>query len=123
MGQGGAGLHPRPLAGTAPGCAAEGLYDPCLSLHSQGRAVGNDVSADEGPDSGTGANRGGKSTFLRSVGLAQLMMQCGMFVAATSFAAGPCPRVFTHFKRDEDPSMKGGKLDEELARMSATSPT
>jgi DNA mismatch repair ATPase MutS len=48
------------------------------------------------------------------------MMQCGMFVAATSFASDPCGRVFTHFKRDEDPSMKGGKLDEELARMSVT---
>ena len=30
----------------------------------------------------TGANQGGKSTFLRSVGLAQLMMQCGMLVPA-----------------------------------------
>ena len=30
----------------------------------------------------TGANGGGKSTFLRGIGLAQLMMQCGMFVAA-----------------------------------------
>jgi DNA mismatch repair ATPase MutS len=28
----------------------------------------------------TGANQGGKSTFLRSVGIAQLMMQAGMFV-------------------------------------------
>ncbi|WP_226805423.1 MutS-related protein [Agriterribacter humi] len=30
----------------------------------------------------TGANQGGKSTFLRSIGIAQLMMQSGMFVAA-----------------------------------------
>ena len=35
----------------------------------------------------TGANEGGKSTFLRSVGLAQLMMQAGMFVAAREFRA------------------------------------
>jgi DNA mismatch repair ATPase MutS len=33
----------------------------------------------------TGANQGGKSTFLRSVGLAQLMMQAGMYVGAESF--------------------------------------
>jgi hypothetical protein len=39
----------------------------------------------------TGANQGGKSTFLRSVGLAQLMMQCGLFVAAESFTASVSP--------------------------------
>ena len=83
--------------------------------------MGNDVSA-EGKTLVvvTGANRGGKSTFLRSVGVAQLMMQAGMSVPARSFAAGVCPGVFTHFKRDEGAAMVGGKLDEELARMSAT---
>jgi DNA mismatch repair ATPase MutS len=86
-----------------------------------GRTVGNDVRT-EGKTLVvvTGANRGGKSTFLRSAGLAQLMMQCGMAVAASSYAAAVCPAVFTHFKRNEDPAMEGGKLDEELARMSVT---
>ena len=97
-----------------------GLYDVCLSLSVEQRAVGNEVNAD-----GkqliviTGANQGGKSTFLRSVGLAQLMMQSGMFVAATSFEANVCEGVFTHFNREEDAAMKSGKLDEELRRMSA----
>jgi DNA mismatch repair ATPase MutS len=66
----------------------------------------------------TGANRGGKSTFLRSVGQAQLMMQCGMFVAAGAYRASACDGLFTHFKREEDSSMRSGKLDEELGRMS-----
>ena len=66
----------------------------------------------------TGANHGGKSTFLRSVGLAQLMMQAGMFVPAESFAASVSTGVFTHFKREEDATMEKGKLDEELDRMS-----
>ena len=66
----------------------------------------------------TGANQGGKSTFLRSLGLAQLMMQAGMFVAAESFAADVCTGLFTHFRREEDATMKSGKLDEELGRMS-----
>ena len=35
----------------------------------------------------TGANQGGKSTFLRSVGLAQVMMQSGLFVGAEAFGA------------------------------------
>jgi DNA mismatch repair ATPase MutS len=67
----------------------------------------------------TGANRGGKSTFLRSIGLAYLMMQAGMLVPAESFRAGVCKGIFTHFKREEDAGMKSGKLDEELSRISA----
>ena len=66
----------------------------------------------------TGANGGGKSTFLRSVGLAQLMMQCGMFVAAESLQADVSDGVFTHFRREEDAGMEKGKLGEELSRMS-----
>ena len=98
---------------------AKGLYDPCLALTLKARAVGNDLEADGKPLVFiTGANQGGKSTFLRSVGLAQLMMECGMFVGAESFTANMCRGLFTHFKREEDTSLKSGKLDEELARMS-----
>jgi DNA mismatch repair ATPase MutS len=66
----------------------------------------------------TGANRGGKSTFLRSVGLAQLMMQCGIFVTADSFSSSVHSGLFTHYKREEDRNMRSGKFDEELVRMS-----
>lgn len=66
----------------------------------------------------TGANQGGKSTFLRGVALAQLMMQCGMFVAAKELRTDVRSGVFTHFKREEDATMKSGKFDEELGRMS-----
>jgi hypothetical protein len=102
-----------------PKHTARGLYDVCLALCKDGRVVGNDLDAD-GKTLAiiTGANQGGKSTFLRSVGLAQLMMQCGMFVPAESFSADVRARVFTHFKREEDATMQSGKLDEELSRMS-----
>jgi DNA mismatch repair ATPase MutS len=98
----------------------QGLYDVCLALTLKQRIVGNDILAD-GKDLViiTGANQGGKSTFLRSIGLAQLMMQCGMFVPAESFSANLCEGLFTHYKRKEDPTMKSGKLDEELDRMSS----
>ena len=96
-----------------------GLFDVCLSLHMQERVAGNSADADnKNLILITGANQGGKSTFLRSIGLAQLMMQCGMFVGAEAFEAELCPALFTHFKREEDPTMKSGKFDEELARMS-----
>lgn len=66
----------------------------------------------------TGANQGGKSTFLRSIGIAQVMMQCGLFVGAKSFESGIYPAFFTHFTRREDSEMNSGRLDEELGRMS-----
>jgi DNA mismatch repair ATPase MutS len=66
----------------------------------------------------TGANQGGKSTLLRSLGLAHLMMQAGMFAGARSFRVGVCNGLFTHYKREEDATMERGKLDEELSRMS-----
>ena len=99
--------------------SARGLYDVCLTLHVPGRVVGNDVDAvDRSLVMVTGANQGGKSTFLRSVGLAQLMMQCGMYVAAESFRSDVRDGIFTHYKREEDTTMRSGKLDEELLRMS-----
>ncbi|MGC8494397.1 MAG: MutS-related protein [Syntrophobacteraceae bacterium] len=96
-----------------------GLYDVCLTLTMEQRAVGNDMNAD-GKDVAiiTGANRGGKSTFLRSIGLAQLLMQCGMFAPAGTFSSNICRGLFTHYKREEDQTMKSGKFDEELGRMS-----
>jgi hypothetical protein len=97
-----------------------GLYDVSLALTMKQKVVGNDVDADSKDlVMITGANQGGKSVFLRSIGLAQLMMQCGMFVPAESFSANLCSGLFTHYKREEDTSMESGKFDEELGRMSA----
>jgi DNA mismatch repair ATPase MutS len=91
-----------------------------LTFHLDRRAVGNDIDANGVRLTMiTGANQGGKSTFLRSVGIAQLMMQAGMFVAAEQLSASVATGVYTHFKREEDVSMTHGKLDEELHRMSA----
>jgi DNA mismatch repair ATPase MutS len=109
---------PVPLSRDSPDFTCTDLRDASLALRTE-RVVGNDLAAD-----GkvlviiTGANSGGKSTFLRSVGLAQLMMQSGMFVTAGSLRATVCPQVFTHFIREEDREMISGRLDEELARMS-----
>ncbi len=110
---------PEPVAEGGLGLAAEGIYDVCLTLHLQDRVVGNEVNADDKAlVMITGANQGGKSTLLRSLGLAQLMMQSGMFVGAQAFRASACAGIFAHYKREEDTTMESGKLDEELKRMS-----
>jgi hypothetical protein len=109
---------PDPLDWNPAVFSGRDLRDTSLALRAD-RVVGNDVDAD-----GktlviiTGANSGGKSTFLRSIGLARLMMQCGMFVTARSLRASACQQIFTHFIREEDPAMVSGRLDEELRRLS-----
>ena len=108
---------PRQASPSVFSCAD--LRDACLELQSTGPVIGNDVQADgKSLVIITGANSGGKSTFLRSVGVAQLMMQCGLFVTAQSYQANVDAGIFTHFIREEDPSMTSGRLDDELRRMS-----
>jgi len=97
----------------------EDLYDVSLALLKEGKVVPNTLNLD-GKELVfiTGANQGGKSTFLRSVGQAQVMLQSGMFVGAKSFSANIASGIFTHFIKEEDVKLESGKLDEELSRLS-----
>ena len=110
-----------PLLSVIDGTARSwnGLYDVSLALAKKAAVVSNDLET-HGKRLYviTGANQGGKTTFLRSMGQAQLMAQCGMPVGASGFSAPIRQSVFSHFKREEDSEIKRGKLDEELARMS-----
>ena len=110
---------PIPVAAGERRHSFSGSYDACLALVLERGIVSNDLDANSMElVIITGANQGGKSTFLRSIGVSQLMMQCGMFTPAESFCSNLCDGLFTHYKREEDASMKSGKLDEELSRMS-----
>ena len=66
-----------------------GLRDACLELQSPDPGCGQRREWRTGRPIViiTGANSGGKLTFLRSVGVAQLMMQCGLFVTAGAYRA------------------------------------
>jgi DNA mismatch repair ATPase MutS len=95
------------------------LYDVSLALSQEHKVVSNDLDTDSKDVTViTGANTGGKSTFMRSVGLARLMMQAGLFAPAAALSANLCFGICTHYKREEDAGMESGKLDEELSRMS-----
>jgi hypothetical protein len=112
--------YPVPAPMGAERLAARGLYDASLALTLGAEVTGNDIEADgRRLIMVTGANQGGKSTFLRSVGQAQLMLQAGMFAPAKALSGSLCSGLFTHYKREEDAAMERGKLDEELERMSA----
>lgn len=111
---------PDPQPARSASLETRGLIDAALAVRSRADVIGNDLDA--GGSSAvviTGANQGGKSTFLRALGLAQLMMQAGMFVTAHGYEASIAAGVFTHYRREEDAGLEHGKLDEELARMSA----
>lgn len=95
------------------------LKELAMCLEYVGKVVDNSLSLDSKDLTlVTGANQGGKSTFLRSIGIAQVMLQCGMSVPATDYVSDLYPALFTHFTRREDSAMNSGRLDEELRRMS-----
>lgn len=93
------------------------LYDVGLALSQQKKVVGNTLNLN-----GcrliliTGANQGGKSTFLRSIGIAQMMFQAGLFVGASYYESSLYQGLYTHFRKDEDMKMNRGKLSDELKR-------
>ena len=97
----------------------ENLYELSMAVYAQKKPVGNSiVFKDNRMTLITGANQGGKSTFLRSYGIAQVLMQCGMPVPASKFSAPVYRQIFTHFTRSEDEQLSNGRLSEELQRMS-----
>lgn len=106
---------PEPMA-----LCARSLADPVLALGGGGTPVANDVPADGARlILVTGPNQGGKSTFLRSLGTAQVFMMCGLFVPAAAYRSSLTPDVLTHFPRREEEGMTKGRLAEELARLSS----
>ncbi len=65
----------------------------------------------------TGPNRGGKTTYLRAVGVVQVLGQCGLPVPARAARVAACDRLLTHFPAPEQGGAGQGRLDEEAARM------
>jgi DNA mismatch repair protein MutS len=111
--------------------AAE-IYNVDLALHllkqSGGkregigsRIVRNDFTQDE---KGriiilTGPNRGGKTTFLQAIGLAQVMMQAGLYVPARTSAMSVCDSVLTHYPALEKLEQGTGRFGEEARRIAS----
>lgn len=112
-------MMPTPLPQGTTDTAFENLYELSMAVYAQKKPVGNSLRLqDNRMTLITGANQGGKSTFLRSYGIAQVLMQCGMPVPASKFSAPVYPQIFTHFTRSEDEQLSNGRLSEELQRMS-----
>lgn len=95
------------------------LVDLGLGLQNQSCPVGNEIHFDDARLCIiSGANQGGKSTYLRSLGCALLMMRCGMFVSATHFESKVPSCILSHFSQADPQETVNGRLDEELHRFS-----
>ena len=99
--------------------SAVGLYNPCVALKIEDEIVPNDVVFDEKAAIYvlTGPNRGGKSVITCAIGLAQVMLQLGMYLPAESITLSPVDGIYTHFPTGADDTIDKGRLGEECARL------
>jgi hypothetical protein len=108
---------PEPIDAGERSTQISGLTNIALVLTQPEPVVASDVNFD---DSGriailTGPNSGGKTTYLRSVGLAQVMFQAGLLLPANAAKLSPVDALFTHFPALE--TRQEGRLAEEAARL------
>lgn len=91
-------------------------YDLSLILKNERNIVPNDILLNEKEPFFflTGANGGGKTTYLRTVGLNLCMFLTGCPIAAVSARIYPFSGVFTHFPHDERFEDTGRFLDEQI---------
>ncbi len=65
----------------------------------------------------TGANQGGKTTFIRSVGVIQCLAQVGMFVPCRKASLGIVGNIHTLFSREDERGASVGRFEQELQRV------
>ncbi|MBQ8966740.1 DNA mismatch repair protein MutS [Ruminococcus sp.] len=87
--------------------------------------VTNDISFD---DEGrffilTGANNGGKTTFVRGLGICQVLAQAGFYVPAKSCRISPVDAVYTHFPREEETGINTSRFTTEVKEFRTISDT
>jgi hypothetical protein len=89
------------------------------SADLEGRIVRNDIEIGKAGDVFvlTGPNRGGKTTYMQAVGLAQVLAQAGLYVPARTARISPVDGIFTHFPAKEHLELDTGRLGEEAQRL------
>ena len=91
-----------------------------VEVKSNGRKiVPNDIvnNADENMFIITGPNNGGKTTYVKTIGLIQLLSQKGLFVPAKSADVSFVDGMYTHFISPDDITKGEGRYRNELRRI------
>lgn len=68
----------------------------------------------------TGPNNGGKTTFTRAAGIAQIFAQCGLYVSAESAEVSPVDNIFVHFPKEEEIGINASRFTEECKQFRDT---
>lgn len=66
----------------------------------------------------TGPNQGGKTTYVRGLGIAQVWVQSGLFAPASRAEISPADTILTHFPQAEHALPDTGRFSEETGRLS-----
>jgi len=98
---------------------ARSLFDPLLLLSGRERIIANDIEFRPGGEILflTGANQGGKTVFLLSIGLCQLLAQLGFPVPAQEAELSTAKNILTIFAPNGQRYGSKGLLAEEAGRI------
>ena len=99
----------------------QGMYDLSLAVKKQSsnEVIDNDIKIERDEKGAfiTGANQGGKTTFIRGLGQMAYFTALGLPVAAQSAVLPLYERIYTHFPEAENQYTNNGKLKEELIHL------
>ncbi len=102
---------------------AKDLYNPALAIRMSENGnikniVPNDIEFDEEGQIYilTGPNNGGKTVFLVSIGMAQILAQLGMLIPAREIDISPVDHIYVHFPK-YSANEKTGRLEDECIRI------
>lgn len=103
---------------------ARALWNPLLLLSEKEKVIPNDAEFLSGGELLflTGANQGGKTVFLMSIGLGQWLAQLGFPVPAEQAEISPADNILTVFAPNSRGAARGGLLAEEAERIGRVMP-
>lgn len=111
--------HACTISGSANLSLALQLLADAPERNLAGRLIANNVDFDDETSLllVTGPNRGGKTTYCRAIGQAQVLFQCGLYIPGSQARLSPVDGIWTHFPLPEADQPGAGRFDEEVQRL------
>ena len=124
----------RPVVRTEGETVLEGIFDPIYFREARSynmknkekrSVVTNDIAFGRDADFYilTGANNGGKTTFVRAVGVIHAMAQAGLYVPASRCELRAVDHIYTHFPREEQTGIDSSRFTTEIKQFKTMTET